>query len=290
MKQIAFKSGANELAPRVTDESVYPNIDTSYSVIPYTGQRLSIRTNQCFGVKVWGGIRAASQQGMAIYGNLLVSFGSNNTHYIYTIGTNGSLTQVSTFSLSTEHSNALQFAPTIEDGQVYPYLYVAGLDSRKCYVVRIGEDYTATIVQTITAPIDAYQTIIGDDGYLWGSGNSGGSKPRVFTKFRKVAVSEGDITLTSDDILEQFATDKIYNSDNVTAQGWSVKYGKVWFCYGAAGAGKLRGVDVYNTANHRREAEIDLTDYTSLELEDLDFYNNAMIIATVQTTMYELRF
>lgn len=290
MRQIALQSGDDALAPRVTEESRYPNIDTSYTVLPYTGQMLSIRTNQRFGIKVWGGTRAASQQGVAIHGNLLVSFGSSNTHYIYTIGTGGTLTQVGTLSLATEHSNALQFAPTIESGQTFPYLYVAGLDSRKCYVVSIAADYTATIVQTITTPSDVYQAIIGDDGYIWGSGNSGGAKPRVFTKFRKVAVSEGDVTLTADDIIDQWATDKIYNSDNVTAQGWSVKYGKIWFCYGAAGAGKLRGVDVYDTANHRRITEINLTDFTSLELEDLDFYDNSMILATVQATIYELRF
>jgi len=288
MRQIVLQSGDDNLAPRVTEESRYPNIDSEYTVLQYTGQMLSIRTNQNYGIKEWGGSRAASQQGMAIYGNLLVSFSNGSTKYIYTIGADGTLTQVSSFTLATGHSNALQFAPTIESGQVFPYLYVAGLDNNKCYVVSIAADYTATIVQTITSTIG--QTMIGDDGYLWGNGREGDTGPRIFIKFRKVAVSEGDITLTEDDVIDRWETDKIYSTADVTAQGYSVKYGKIWFCYGASGAGQKRGVDVYDTATHRRLAEIELSSYTTVEFEDVDFYDNALLIATYQSKIFEVRF
>lgn len=286
-----MKSGSTPAAPRVTEDSFYPNIDTSYTEFQYTGQRLVVRTTQSCGIRTLSSKRATNKQGMAIYGNLMVTVAADNGQsFIYTIGTGGALTQVGTFTLSLAHANAAQFAPTVEAGQVYPYLYVAGNTDRNCYVISIASDYTATIVQVITSPSDVYQTIIGDDGYIWGSGNSGGSKPRVFTKFRRVAVSEGNITLTNDDILDRFATDIIYDSDIVTAQGWSVKFGKVWFCYGAGGAGKKRGVDVYNTATHRREAVLDFSNYATLEYEDIDFWDNAMLIAAYDGTMYMVRF
>lgn len=287
MKQILFQSNSNDLAPRITEDSIYPNIDSSYTEFTYTGQRLAIVTTQKFGIKTWTGSRPAYQQGIGIYGNLLASFSNGSTHYLYTIGTNGTLTQVKSFTLSTGHSNALQFAPTIESGQVYPYLYVSGT-SGKCYVVSIAADYTPTIVQTIT--YSAGQMLIGDDGYMWGSNREGETCPRIFTKYRKVAVSEGDVTLTSNDVVDSFATDKIYSTTDVTAQGWSVKYGKIWFCYGMNGNGQKRGVDVYDTATHRRLAELDITNFTNLELEDVDFYNNALLIATYDTNIYEVRF
>lgn len=291
MKQIILKSGQTPAAPRVTEDSFYPNIDTTYTEVPYVGQRLIVRTGQSCGIKTLSSTRAANKQGMAIYGNMMVTVAADNGQsLIYTIGTGGALTQVATFTLNLAHANAAQFAPIVEAGQTYPYLYVAGNTDKKCYVISIAADYTATIVQVITTPSDVYQTIIGDDGYIWGSGGMANSNSRVFTRFRKVAVSEGDLTLTNEDILDRFVTDKSYDSSIYTAQGWSVKFGKVWFCYGAGGAGKKRGVDVYDTATHRRLAELDFSAYDTKEYEDIDFWNSSMLIAAYDGTMYMVRF
>lgn len=288
MEQILLKSGTNPAAPRVTEDSFYPNIDTNYTKVEYTGQRLAVRTNQAVGIRTLSSSRASGKQGMAIYGNLMVTLAKNTgTSSINTIGTDASLTEVATFSVSLGHANAAQFAPTIETGETYPYLYVSDTDGH-CYVLQIAVDYTVTKLQTIT--IAQGQCLIGDDGYIWASINGGSANPRIFKKYRKVAVSEGNITLTDDDVLESFSTDKIYSSTDVTAQGWSVKYGKIWFCYGASGADQKRGVDVYDTATHRRLAELDFSDYSTLEYEDIDFWDNAMLVATYNGTMYMVRF
>ena len=288
MKQILLKSGSTPAAPRVTDDSFYPNIDTNYTEFQYTGQRLAVRTNQSVGIKNCVSSRATNKQGMAIYGNLMVTLAADNgTHLIYSVGTGGALTQLATFSMNLGHANAAQFAPTIASGKTYPYLYVSDTDGH-CYVLEIASDYAVTKIQTIT--IAQGQCLIGDDGYIWASINGGSANPRIFKKYRKVAVSEGDITLTSEDVLDSFNSDKIYSSTDVTAQGWAVKFGKIWFCYGASGEGKKRGVDVYDTATHRREAELDFSTYSTLEYEDIDFWDNAMLIATYPGTMYMVRF
>lgn len=288
MKQIVLKAGATPAAPRVTEDSFYPNIDSNYTAVSHTGQRLVVNTSPVCGIRTLSSTRATNKQGMAIYGDLMVTLAANNgTHYIYTIGTGGALTQVTTFSVSLGHANAAQFAPTIASGKTYPYLYVSDTDGH-CYVLEIASNYAVTKVQTIT--IAQGQCLIGDDGYIWASINGGSANPRIFKKYRKVAVSEGDITLTSDDILDSFSSDKSYSSSDVTAQGWAVKYGKIWFCFGASGSGQKRGVDVYDTATHRRVAELDFSSYSTLEYEDIDFWDNAMLIATYPGTMYMVRF
>lgn len=288
MKQILIKSGSTPAAPRVTEDSFYPNIDTSYTEFQYAGQRLVVRTTQSCGIRTLSSTRATNKQGMAIYGNLMVTVAADNgTHYIYSIGTGGALTQLATFSVALGHANAAQFDTTVASGQTYPYLYIADTDGH-CYVLSIAQDYTVTKIQTIT--VERGQVLIGDDGYIWASLNGGNANPRIFRKYRKVAVSEGDVTLTGEDILDSFNTDKSYLSTEVTAQGWAVKFGKIWFCYGASGADKKRGVDVYDTATHRREAELDFSSYSTLEYEDIDFWDNAMLIATYPGTMYMVRF
>lgn len=288
MEKIILKAGTDPVSPRITEGDFYPNIDNTYTVKQYTGQRLVINTDHTCGIKTLSPSRASSKQGMAIYGNMMVTVAADNgTHYIYSIGNNFSLSQLATFSVNLGHANAAQFAPTIESGETYPYLYVSGT-SGECFVLRIASDYAVTKLQTITS--SAGQMLIGDDGYIWGSGRNGNTSPRIFTKYRKVAVSEGDVELTSEDVTDVIYTNKIYSTTDVTAQGWSVKFGKIWFCYGASGSSQKRGVDVYDIATHRTVAELDFSSYSTLEYEDIDFWNNALIIATYTGKLYEVRF
>lgn len=285
MQEKQLYDSQSAIFPYVTEDSFLPNYDSSYTEFSYTGDKIRISTQHTCGIKIWGS-RAAYQQGIAIFGDMLVSFSNESTHYIYHINSDNSLTVLNSFTLATGHSNALQFAPTIESGETFPYLYVAGL-SDKCYVIRIASDYTASIVQTITV---GGCVIIGDDGYIWASGRDSDVSPRKFVKYRKVAVSEGDITLSAADIIDSFISNKIYDISDVTAQGLSVKFGKIWFCYGAAGSGQKRGVDVYDIATHRMIAELDFSLFSTLEYEDVDFYENSLLIATYPGTIYEVKF
>lgn len=291
MEKGILKSGNTPYSPRVVEASLYPDIDASYTVRNYSGGRIVIPTNpKAFGIKAWDAM-PERMQGMAIYGDLLVrmaNVGTSTTHYIYRITAAGTLTQLATFTLSTSgHSNSLQFAPTVEEGQTYPYLYVSEINGT-CVVLSIAANYTVTQVQAISAP-GASNLQIGDDGYLWGYNRSSG-RPR-FIRYRKVAVSEGaSIDLTSDDVLEDWTADEVFPAATVTSQGMKVKFGKVWLPYGTTGSGQKRYLVVYDLAARRLFAIADLTDFANFEPEDLDFWDDAMILATYATTNYILRF
>ena len=288
MEQIILQHLGNDAAPRATEESMYPNIDSSYTVRSYTGERIAIRDNHTYGIKPWGANMYTQMQGLAIYGDMLIrTRGTGYSHKIYRIGTSGNLTELATFNFNLGHANALQFAPNVEDGQVFPYLYVVGLGSY-CYVLSISSSYEVTLVQTITIQ-DAGQILRGDDGFIWTSA-SNADATRRFTKYRQVSVSEGDVTLTDADIVDTFNSVEAMPSATYTAQGWKVKQGKIWYCYGANGSGQNRGVKIYDTASHRLITTIDLSDYTTLEFEDVELYDNGLVIATYAADMYMLRF
>lgn len=244
-----------------------------------------------FGIAAWDTM-PERMQGMAILGDLLVRMantGTSTTHYIYRISAAGRLSQVATFVLSTSgHSNSLQFAPTVESGQTYPYLYVSEINGT-CVVLSIDSNYAVTQVQAISAP-GASNLQIGDDGYLWGFNRNSAGQLR-FIKYRKVAVSEGaTINLTSDDVLEDWYSDETFPSSTVTSQGMKVKYGKIWLPFGTVGSGQKRYIVVYDLPARRLYAIADLTNFANFEPEDLDFWDDAIILATYASNNYILRF
>lgn len=291
MKRGIIKLGGEPTSPRVTEDTFYPNIDTTYSEKTYKGDRLVIRTNEnTYGIKGWSSL-PSNKQGMAIYGNKLFRMSatsSSTTHYVYRISENGSVSEVGSFVCTTsEHSNCLQFAPLIEDGNDYPYLYISNLNG-VCTVLSFASDYTATQVQQITVPYGS-QVHIGDDGYIYSWTLNAAAQFRIF-KYRKVLVSEGaSVTLTASDLIEEFNSEDAFPTADYTFQGWKVKFGKVWFIIGTDGNDKKRALYVYDLAAKRTAANIDLT-WINKEFEDLDFWDNALIIACYESNTYIMRF
>lgn len=274
-----------------------PKRDASYTSLSYDSEPIRIRMANSAGIKAWNAM--LSGQGMAIYGNLVVRMRADSVssiHYIYTIGTDGTLTKVAEFSCSTAgHANALQFAPVVESGQAYPYLYVSDTTT-KCTVLSIDSSYNVTQVQTITAPsgTPSLQMLIGDDGYLWGWWRESSGKLTV-VKYRRVLVSEGaTVALTSNDEIERWTTYEAYPSASYVMQGFKFKFGKFWMIVGTSGSSQKRALAAYDTATHGRCHFIDLTTYANVEYEDLDFWDNAIILATwantTNSTSYIMRF
>lgn len=286
-----LKKAGNPYIPRIAERSFYPDVDSTYTLRDYTGDRVVIpQPAHKLGIKAWSSLPTQAQ-GMAIHGNLLVrmfNVTKSTTHYIYTISDAGTLTQVASFSCSNSgHSNTLQFAPTVESGNTYPYLYVSDTTGT-CIVLSIAADYTVTQVQTIT-PSRGWQTQIGDDGNIWSI--TGGGANLHFVRFRKVSVSEGaSVTLTSADELEEMSVSDVFDSASYTFQGSKFKYGKAWLPIGTSGSGQKRALLVYDLAGQRTVANIDLTSLGNIEFEDLDFWDGAMILATYSTDTYILRF
>lgn len=292
MEIVQIQRAGNDAFPRVNEKGFYPDVDSTYTMLSYTGERLTGFDLQShpFGIKTWNtNMLSSGAQGIAIYDNLLIRAKSSATgHKLYRILPDNTLTELATIDINLGHGNACQFAPVIDSGQTYPYVYVAALGGVS-YVLSISSTYEVTLVQTITVE-NGGQVLKGDDGYIWDSVYTS-ARHRRFTKYRKVEVSEGsEVTLTDEDILESFDGVDVHPSDTYTAQGWKVKNGKIWYCYGAGGAGKNRGIKVYDTATHRLDATIDLTNYTTNEFEDVELYDNGLIIALPGNTVYKLKF
>lgn len=291
MKTGQLKKGGVNYSPRITERSFYPDVDATYTMRTYTGERISIPyESHQLGIKAWSPL-PANKQGMAIYGNLLVRMANvltSTTHFIYEINASGGLNEVATFTLSTTgHSNALQFAPTVESGNAFPYLYVSDTTGA-CAVLNIAADYTVTQVQKITVPT-GWQVQIGDDGFIWAI--VGGGNTLRFIKYRKVAVSEGaEVTLTADDILEDIAVDEKFNPSEYTFQGSKFKFGKAWLPIGTTGGTQKRALFVFDLVQQRTAANIDLTSVGDIEFEDLDFWDGAAVVACYTTATYILRF
>lgn len=292
MEQIEFRKNSIPVAPRTTEESIYPNIDDTFTTYSYIGRRLNIRTRQECGIKIAGGM-ASNMQGFAIYGDIAVRMANvdtSTTHYVYRLsiaGNNIGFSEIATFTLNgTGHSNALQFSPVLESGQVLPYLYVSDVNG-KCYVLSFDSSYQATIVQTITIS-GVGQVLMGDDGFIWTS-SPGTDSHRKFAKYRKVSVSEGDVTLTDSDKVDEWETMEVFPSATHTSQGWKVKFGKLWYQIGMSGDGQWRGIYIYDTATHALVTSLDFSEFSTLEYEDLDFFDNAMIIATYIGPAYLVR-
>lgn len=291
MKKGIIKYGEEPISPRVVRDSIYPDIDSTYTTRTYYGDRLDINTKQVtYGIKPWSNM-VSGFQGMAIYRNYLFRMhtASETPHSVYRISDSGALTEVGSFICSTSgHSNAMQFAPTIEGNNAFPYLYVSNTDG-SCVVLNIASDYTATQVQKITVT-DGWQVQIGDDGYIWAIAGGGSTQIR-FIRYRKVPISEGEnIALTSNDILEEIRTEESFDPSTYTFQGSKFKFGKAWLPIGTDGAGKSRALFVYDLAARRTVANINLTDYMNKEFEDCDFWDNALIIACYESNTFILRF
>lgn len=281
--------GGLDAAARTTEESIYPNIDDTFEVVSYAGRRLAVRENNVFGVKVFGAMQA-SLQGLAVYGDTLVRMANGTTHYIYQL-TAGGLSQVASFTANTGHSNSLQFAPFKAAGQAFPYLYAANL-AKKCSVLSISAAYSVSIVQIITIGIASVASDcnlqIGDDGYLWcvylDSNNH-----YHFIKFRRVAVAEGDVTLTQSDVVDEWVTDESYPYATNVWQGMTIRNGQIWLSIGQPGTSQARGIVIYSTITHARVTWLDLSIFDS-ELEDLDFWDDSVLVATYGAQVYKLKF
>ena len=293
MIRIQLKKGTAKYAPLTTESAMVPDIDSTYQTIAYNGRRISLMDDHFCGMKQLPSLPNSGMQGMAIFKNIMVRMSAGTTHRIYSLTDDGVTSLIATFTASTNHSNSLQFAPTLQSGQVYPYLYVAELPDA-CSVFSIASDYTVTKAQRITIAsgvVEGGNLQIGDDGYIWYSGCDRINDTWHFVKFRKVLVSEGDVTLTAEDIVDDWFTTEVRPYSVYAFQGFIIKHGKIFQLYGyGAGSNYKRGFAVYDTATHAFITEIDLTNILSLEPEDVDVWNDSVIMCTNAVNVYQFKF
>lgn len=230
-------------------------------------------------------------QGLAIYGDKLVRMNNGTDGRVYQISAVGGLSLLASFTVSTGHHNSLQFAPTLAEGQTFPYLYATSFTPARCDVFELSAAYSATLVQTISHDIASIPSgcnlQIGDDGHIWGAYLDGNDHYH-FMKFRQVAVGEGSaVTIHSSDILDEWSTAETYPYASYVWQGMKVKNGRIWFVHAAHGSSQHRGVAIYNCGTHAHVGTWDLSYYDE-EYEDMDVWNDGWLVGTWSTSEYRI--
>lgn len=271
------------------------------NTVSYAGNRINLDNAfkwKQFGNNVlYGKFNSHGSQSVAIYDGYLLQLFDTGDVVVFSIDEDDLLTELGNFRLACAnvspsiHCNAAQFAPSKVSDQPFPYLYVADGLNKRVFVEQInvsGSAYSSTTMQTVShddsAPFDkglCSNFIIGDDGYLWIEFADAATQRFMFYKMNCPAVSAGDITLTSNDVLQTIIGGAM--SSQYTLQSMCVIGGKLFNSFGASG-GKHR-VDVFDTNTGNLINAIPLDDIMTGECEGIYIYNGKMYI-----TMYNLRY
>jgi hypothetical protein len=225
------------------------------------------------------------------------------------------------------HANALSLGDYYQGG-AFPLVYVTGGQPAsgvmECHVENIrrtGRGYAAERVQRITLaaefawdmkPESPYRTA---DGFyqIWGAPSwlidsrakclytfsavyrttapyakyQAGNR-YIVTKLRLPAVSEGDVTLTRQDVLAQTVCD----FDVFITQSGCVHEGELYYAFGF---GRARGqigesqMRAYDLETGRITRRFDLTEEIPEELEACSFYQGELYVVTQNASLYKIR-
>ena len=235
-----------------------------------------------------GGINHTGQ-GFAVFKGVAYRLYNSGLCQTYDIKDLSAPVRISSFPLGSNrpdnHSNCAQFGI---DAQGDPLLYVSGLSGR-CFVERICPD-GSELVQTLTLPalevfnISSTMNIIcGGDGCLWAFGSALSGQALTFAKLRRPDATEGDISLTGEDILDYW-TEEGYNYAESVWQGGMVYDGLLYFVFGTNES--KRHLAIYDTATHEKIADIDLHNVIPEEPEDCDLVDGKILLTINGGTGY----
>lgn len=229
-------------------------------------------------------------QGVAIRDRIMFRLYNKGYCQTYDISDLANPKKISTFELGSYiGSNHANCGQTYMDENGDVLLYVSGLRGGKTYVERITAT-GSTLVQTITlSPLDilgkttTLNCVCSEDGHLW---FFGGSSDRLyFAKMRRPLLSEGDVTLGMDDILDFWSEGNYVYNDDVW-QGGKVYGNFLFFLFGANGA--TAHLVVYDHRFHKRILDIDLSDDVRNEPEDCELIPQGILVVTNGGNQYYL--
>lgn len=271
------------------DEELY---DLQSIVIDYNKEGKDVITNKKYAIRKTadniinnieynGKVRGA--QGMAVRNNVMYRLYDTGICQTLDISDIDNPQIMYTFELgsyiSSNHCNCAQFLPQ-HSNEESTYLYIAGLKG-KCFVEKIKEN-SSTLFQTITLgeleifdKQNRFNIICGDDSYLYLFGEEGTNQKLYFAKIKRPNIEDGDYTITKDDILDYWYEPNYRYSESVW-QGGKVYNGKLHFVFGTTSS--KRQIIIYDMNNHSKVEIIELDDYISEELEDIEIVNNNIII------------
>lgn len=234
-----------------------------------------------------------SAQGVSVIGNTLFRLYDTGLCKVYDISDLSQPRILSTFQLGSRnpnnHCNCSQIRLTSTGDTL---LYVAGL-SGKCFVERLSIS-SSTLVQTITLPpmslLDNSQSmnmICGDDGFLWLFGESRSTRKLFFARVRLPELSEGDVVLKPDDILDCWSESNYVYTDSVW-QGGMVYNGNLYYVFGRGESN--RHIAIYNVYNHKKVNDIILNGIVTEEPEDCEMIGEYILLSIYDGTgLYLLR-
>ena len=100
---------------------------------------------------------------------------------------------------------------------------------------------------------------------------------------------EGDVTLSQSDVVDEWYSDESYPYSTYLWQGMTIRNGHIWLSIGQIGTSQARGIFVYSTVTHARVTWLDLSIF-NVEFEDLDFWDNSVLVATYGAQVYRMKF
>ena len=238
----------------------------------------------------YGGAKLGGQ-GCAIVGNTLFRLYDRGICRTYRIDDAFNFELITEFALASysesNHCNSAQFGQVLSDNG-FPYLYVSAGTENKCYVEKVSKE-GSILMQTISYNISPYNdegvhfnAQCGDDGCFYLFAPSSATE-LIIIKLRLPSISEGNVTLTNDDIIDYFTFPHLYNEDGQT-QGGKIYGGKLYWLMGANRYYSTwkRQLLVFDIAQKSLVSRVDLSDTIQHEVEDLDFFNGCAIIAVNQ--------
>ncbi|MDR0353363.1 MAG: hypothetical protein LBI02_08455 [Opitutaceae bacterium] len=250
-----------------------------------------------------GTYKREAQQGMAIHKDTAFLFNNTGIVRMYNLKTNEFINDYLLDSTAPEnHANCANFGVEFPEGNsAYPALYVSECyGQRRCFVQSVSAA-GAKLIQTLKVRRDgkSMEPLTADYSFDWYVDKEGkflyfaaitrDAKNRVddsdylITKVRLPALSEGDVTFTEKDFLDQFTIRFRHLS-----QGGVIRGGRLYMpvgCLKPAGTKKDpadRALIVVDLGKRQIEKIMDFSKDLTLEPEDADFHGDKLLMVCGQ--------
>ena len=282
-----------------TTNEAYGDVAIGANKAAYMGERIVIPVE----IGATGGL-----QGGCIFGDELFQFNADGTFSVFSMTTKQVVGSGTLGSASTilPHCNSAVFGSEYYDvADDYPLLYInaynnTNLPKGTCYVHRLQKTsdstWTTTLVQTITigftdtsdwtdgsSDTRPYGNFAVDaaDGMLWAYTLLDTTNVTRFFSFALPELGDGDVTLTTADLIDQFDTPRFaYIQDN------RIAYGKMYVCSGQTNAGYIHVIDL---SRGQEVTRINLSKVgMTWEPEVIDIYDGRVVCGKSTLYRFEL--
>lgn len=233
---------------------------------------------------------SGSMQGADCFDKYLFQFQHANANiYIYDLEAKSFVGTISIKDVSHNHCNSVSFSNFFfEENDPFPLIYVSGSSSgtyNHVQVYRITKEsnaFSVTKIQEITLPASSasnnlYWTgavIDKINNYMYIYANSNGAQ---IAKFDIPDIRNPNITLTDDDILEQFSLPSFTHQ-----QGSCIKDSLLYIMDGVPNWGDTNYLRIIDLKNKKDFRKLNLTElgYGRVEFESISVYDSVFICTT----------